>query len=261
MPMSDKKEKEPEKEGLDRLKDLLDKAEKDPKKGGPPIYEPGSYPTHLIAALAYVIPIVDSADLGKYMFEAYPDVGTAFNTIFGPIAAVYNGVPFLPFAIFFGMSYICRAPTFPVEVRFHVAQAFMLSIIQFVPSLLFGLMEKAGVPGMAVLYNTVFLWVMSSSLIMQLLLLNPIAETKNPFIVNVVGWSMRYMVRLAVIPSSLRYFCMCTFSPPHPRLPLPLHHTPPTPPTELFARHGTQEVRRNRRPSSRFLCVFVDRLE
>jgi hypothetical protein len=52
------------------------------------------------------------------------------------------------------MSYICRAPTFPVEVRFHVAQAFMLSIIQFVPSLGFGLLEKAGVPGMAVLYNT-----------------------------------------------------------------------------------------------------------
>ena len=194
MPMSDKKEKEPEKEGFARLQQLLEDADNNPKKkGGPPIYEPGSYPTHLIAALAYVIPIVDAADLGKYMFEAYPDVGTAFNTLYGPIAAVYNGVPFLPFAIFFGLSYLCRAPSFPVEVRFHCAQAFMLSIIQFVPSLLFGLMEKAGVPGMAVLYNTVFMWVIASSVLMQILLLNPIAETKNPFIVNVVGWAMRYM--------------------------------------------------------------------
>ena len=164
--MSDKKQKEPEKEGLERLQDLLSKADAKGKKG-PPIYEPGSYPSHLIAALAYVIPVVDSADLGKYMFEAYPDIGTAFNTLFGPVVAIYNGVPFLPFAVFFLMSYICRAPTFPVEVRFHFAQAFMLSIVQFVPSLLFGLMEKAGVPGMAVLYNTVFLWVVASSLLMQ----------------------------------------------------------------------------------------------
>ena len=69
----------------------------------------------------------------------------------------------------------------------------MISIIQFVPSLGFGLLEKAGVPGMGVLYNTVFLWVMSSSVIMQLLLINPVAATKNPFLINVVGWAMRYM--------------------------------------------------------------------
>lgn len=86
--------------------------------------------------------------------QAYPAIGEAYNSLFGGVAAVYNGVPFLPFAIFFLMSYICRAPTFPVEVRFHFAQAFMISLIQFVPSLTFGLLEKAGVPGMAVLYNT-----------------------------------------------------------------------------------------------------------
>jgi len=178
--------------GLERLKQQLDDAEKSGKKG-PPIYEPGSYPTHLIAALAYVIPIVDASDLGKYMFEAYPNILAVYNTFFGSIASIYNGVPFLPFAVFFLMSYICRAPTFPVEVRFHFSQAFMLSIIQFLPSLGFGLLEKAGVPGMAVLYNTVFLWVMVSSVFMQILLLNPLASAKNPFIINVVGWAMRYM--------------------------------------------------------------------
>ena len=52
------------------------------------------------------------------------------------------------------MSYVCRAPTFPVEVRFHFSQAFMLSIIQFIPSLLLGLLEKGGVPGLGVVYNT-----------------------------------------------------------------------------------------------------------
>ena len=88
------------------------------------------------------------------MFEAYPDIGSTFTTVYGPVAAIYNGVPFLPFAIFFAMSYICRAPTFPVEIRFHFAQAFMISIVQFIPSILFGIMDKAGVPGMAVLYNT-----------------------------------------------------------------------------------------------------------
>jgi hypothetical protein len=153
--MSDKKPKEPEKEGWERIQALIAENDSDPKKKkGPPIYEPGTYVTHLIASLAYVIPIVDSQDLGKYMFEAYPAIAATYNGAFGSIAGIYNGVPFLPFAVFFLMSYICRAPTFPVEVRFHFAQAFMLSIIQFVPSLGFGLLEKAGVPGMAVAYNT-----------------------------------------------------------------------------------------------------------
>lgn len=190
MAMADKTNEE--KYGFERLKAALEEADKkDPKKRGPPIYEPGSYPIHLLAALAYVIPIVDASDLGKYMFEAYPETSTIYNTLFGPIAAIYNGVPFLPFAVFFLMSYICRAPTFPVEIRFHFAQAFMLSIIQFIPSLGFGLLEKAGVPGMAVLYNTVFLWVMTSAVFMQALLLNPLSSAKNPFLINIVGWSMK----------------------------------------------------------------------
>jgi hypothetical protein len=29
--------------------------------------------------------------------------------------------------------------------------------------------------------------------LMQALLLNPVASARNPFIVNVVGWAMRYM--------------------------------------------------------------------
>ena len=33
----------------------------------------GPYTNSLIASLAYLIPIVDASDLGKYMFEAYPD--------------------------------------------------------------------------------------------------------------------------------------------------------------------------------------------
>ena len=204
-----------EKFGWERLKAALEEADKDPKKKrGPPIYEPESYQYHIVSALAYLIPIVDASDLGKYMFEAYPAIGEVYNTLFGGLSAVFNGVPFLPFAVFFLMSYICRAPSFPVEVRFHFAQAFMISLVQFVPSLGFGLLEKAGVPGMAVLYNTgfikfiilfrknikffkfltaVFLWVIVSSLSMQILLLNPLSASKNPLVVNVVGWAMRYM--------------------------------------------------------------------
>jgi len=192
---NNKNNKEPEKEGLERLMDILNKEEaKDPKKkSGPPIYTPGNYGQHVLAALAYAIPIVDASDLGKYMFEAYPVTAEVYNGIFGAPAAIYNGVPFLPFAVFFLMSYICRAPNFPTEVRFHFAQAFMLSIIQFVPSLGLGLLEKGGVPGLGVIYNTVFLWVMLSALFMQVSLLNPISSAKNPVLINVVGWAMRYM--------------------------------------------------------------------
>ena len=152
--LADPKGPKVEKTPWEQVQEAIER-DKDPKtRKGPPIYEPGSYPVHLLSSLAYVVPIVDSYDLGKYMFEAYPDTLVALNSVFGPIAAIYNGVPFLPFAIFFLMSYICRAPTFPAEVRFHFAQAFMLSIIQFIPSLGLGLLEKAGVPGLGVVYNT-----------------------------------------------------------------------------------------------------------
>ena len=75
---------------MERLKDAIEKADKKEEKNGkkPPIYEPGSYPVHLLAALAYVIPIVDASDLGKYMFEAYPTTGAIYNTIFGTIAGI-----------------------------------------------------------------------------------------------------------------------------------------------------------------------------
>ena len=160
MAMSDKG-KEPRKSDpasevspWERIKKSLKESGEPNKKNGPPIYEPGSYQTHLLSALAYVVPIADASDLGKYVFEAYPAVATAYNAIFGPVVAVYNGVPFLPFGVFFLMSYICRAPTFPIEVRFHVAQAFMLSLIQFVPSIGFGLLEKADFPFINVAYNS-----------------------------------------------------------------------------------------------------------
>jgi hypothetical protein len=175
-----------------RLVKLLKEVDDPDKQGTPGIYLPGPYQFQILAALAYVIPIVDASDLGKYMFEAYPEVGTVYNTLFGPIAAIYNGVPFLPFAVFFGMSYICRAPNFPTEVRFHWSQAFMLSLVQFLPSLSFGFLEKAGVPGMGIAYNTVFTWEMISCLFMMYVLLNPL-EAKNPMHINVVGWAMRYM--------------------------------------------------------------------
>lgn len=151
--------REPEKTGYDWLKEklaLAEKDEKDPKKKnrGPPLYEPGPLPQKLLAAAAYLIPIVDASDLGKYMFAAYPDIGTTYNTLFGSLSAIYNGVPFLPFAIFFIMSYIARAPSFPVEVRFHFSQAVMIGLVQFVPSLLLGLLEKVDVPYLPVFYNT-----------------------------------------------------------------------------------------------------------
>jgi hypothetical protein len=37
------------------------------------------------------------------------------------------------------------------------------------------------------------MWVIASCVIMQALLLNPLAEAKNPFVINIVGWALRYM--------------------------------------------------------------------
>lgn len=93
-------------------------------------------------------------DKKSFSYALFTDVLGAYNAVLGPLASIYNGVPFLPFAVFFLMSYISRAPTFPVEVRFHYAQALMLCFVQFVPSLGLSLLEKAGVAGLGVLYNT-----------------------------------------------------------------------------------------------------------
>eukprot|EP01031_Cornospumella_fuschlensis_P028754 gene28754-34715_t len=182
--------------GVAWLMERLDKANKDPNNNNrkPPFYEPGPFPQKLIAAAAYIVPLVDAADMGKYVFAAYPQIGEVFNSAFGPLAAVYNGVPFLPFAIFFLMSYISRAPSFPIEVRFHFAQAFIISLVQFVPSLLLGLAEKASVPGVAVLFNAVFFWVAISCLTMQsMIIMEPILQTKNPLHYNVYRWAFKYM--------------------------------------------------------------------
>lgn len=140
-----------DKTGFDWLNEAKGKAEKDEKPKPPPFYEPGQLPQRAIAAAAYIIPVVDAADLGKYIFAAYPQCGEFFTTLYGPLAAVYNGVPFLPFAVFFLMSYVARAPTFPVEIRFHFSQAFFISLIQVLPSLALPFLEKAGVPNMNVL--------------------------------------------------------------------------------------------------------------
>jgi len=106
--------KSEEKYGFERLQAALEEADKkDPNKRGLPIYEPGSYPIHLLAALAYVIPIVDASDLGKYMFEAYPETAAIYGTVFGPIAGIYNGVPFLPFAVFFPHELHLPCPNIP----------------------------------------------------------------------------------------------------------------------------------------------------
>ena len=69
----------------------------------------------------------------------------------------------------------------------------MLSIIQFIPSFGFGLLEKGGVPGMGVLYNFSFMWVMGSCFFMMATLLNPVSSSKNPVLINVVGLALRYM--------------------------------------------------------------------
>ena len=40
---------------------------------------------------------------------------------------------------------------------------------------------------------SVFLWVVTSCLLMQSVLINPLAQSRNPFQINVVGLAMRYM--------------------------------------------------------------------
>jgi len=160
-----------------------------------PLYRPGSYPRRALAALTYLIPLIDASDLGKYMFEAYPEIGSLYNSVLAPFIAVYNGVPFLPFAVFFAMAYVARGPQFPTEIRFHISQAFVLSLLQFVPSLVFPFMERAQVPGIAVWYNTMFLFVVLCSLNMQTLLLLPFGNAKNPVILNTLGLTLNLMNR------------------------------------------------------------------
>ena len=72
-----KKGKELEKEGLDRILDLLQKAKDDKNSDKPPIYEPGPYPYRLLSCLPYLVPIADSFDLGKYCVKpsTFLDIG------------------------------------------------------------------------------------------------------------------------------------------------------------------------------------------
>ena len=112
------KEKEPELEGWARLQQQLADAEKSGKGNRPPVYEPGPYQVHLLSALAYVIPIVDSQDLGKYMFEVY------FQ---------YNSQLILPFMITDPHTYSLS----PSSLCRHILMLVLLSILSLVLRQLF----------------------------------------------------------------------------------------------------------------------------
>jgi hypothetical protein len=151
--MADEKD-DKNKYGLEWFNEQLAEAQKDDKPKPPPLYEPGPFTQRLLAAAIYFIPLIDAMDLGKYLFAAYPEIAVVFNSGLGVFASIYNGVPFLPFAIFFLLSYVARAPNVPVEIRFHASQAFLIALVQVIPSLSFPFLEKAMVPFMNVLYNT-----------------------------------------------------------------------------------------------------------
>ncbi|KAF6265000.1 hypothetical protein COO60DRAFT_1481891, partial [Scenedesmus sp. NREL 46B-D3] len=87
--------------------------------GSPDIQE------RVLAAVPYLLPLLDSFGYGRFLFYQYPIV-RSFISPLAPLLGVYSSVPFAPLLCFFAWSRF---------VRFNGMQAMLLDILLILPRL------------------------------------------------------------------------------------------------------------------------------
>eukprot|EP00882_Tetradesmus_deserticola_P016160 GHRQ01017239.1.p1 GENE.GHRQ01017239.1~~GHRQ01017239.1.p1 ORF type:complete len:215 (+),score=60.66 GHRQ01017239.1:193-837(+) len=127
-------------------------------KQGPDVPERG------IAALTYLLPLLDALPYGRYVFMQFPFIARAMAPL-APVAYIYNSVPFLPFLLFIGVySFIVNNQSMGRFIRYNAMQAVLLDVLLIIPSVLMGSVLRPPEGGAALqLYesglNTIFLFV------------------------------------------------------------------------------------------------------
>ncbi|WIA22582.1 hypothetical protein OEZ86_009568 [Tetradesmus obliquus] len=121
-------------------------------------------PERAIAALPYLLPLLDALPYGRYVFLQFPFIARAMAPL-APVAYLYNSVPFLPFILFIGVySFIVNNQSMGRFIRYNAMQAVLLDILLIIPSVLMSSVLRPPEGGVALqLYeqglNTIFLFV------------------------------------------------------------------------------------------------------
>lgn len=96
----------------------------------------------VLACLPYVLPLIDGADFGKYIFMRFPILGIAEKLTLGGLIGIFDKVPFAGIIVFVALSFGSRNPDIPRPIRFSMQQAILIDIVLIIPSVLGGVAEK-----------------------------------------------------------------------------------------------------------------------
>jgi len=129
-----------------------------------------------IAALSYLLPLLDGLKYSKFLLMQFPLFGLALLPL-KPAIDVWYGLGFLQIAVFFGLYLgVVQNQNMKYFTRYNAQQAVLLDILLIVPDVLARLAAGmggddallTGGPGVEVqvlMYNTVFLYVYLSSVV------------------------------------------------------------------------------------------------
>jgi len=129
-----------------------------------------------IAALSYLLPLLDGLKYSKFLLMQFPLFGLALLPL-KPAIDVWYGLGFLQIAVFFGLYLgVVQNQNMKYFTRYNAQQAVLLDILLIVPDVLARLAAGmggddallTGGPGLEVqvlMYNTVFLYVYLSSVV------------------------------------------------------------------------------------------------
>lgn len=118
----------------------------------------------MLAALPYLLPLLDALPYGRYIFLDYPFVARAMAPL-APLALLYNGIPFAPFVLFLAVySFIVNNQELSRFIRVNAMQAVLLDILLIIPQVLMDtvLHPPSGGPALTVYVagtNTIFIFV------------------------------------------------------------------------------------------------------
>ncbi|MBD1912986.1 MULTISPECIES: Tic20 family protein [unclassified Leptolyngbya] len=114
----------------------------------------------IFACLPYLLPLISCLGFAAPLVSQFPVVGLLFLPIL-PIAAIYQGVPFLSLAIFFALFLlVVRNESIARFIRFNTMQAILFDIVLALCSIVISYVLRPILPGgllMDTLYNVIFL--------------------------------------------------------------------------------------------------------
>lgn len=119
----------------------------------------------VLAAVGYVLPLLDGMQYGRYVFAQYPVSEVLFRPLF-PLLRLYASIPYSNFVVFFALYLaVVRNPSFGRYVRFNAMQACVLDVLIVLPLIIqriFNPRSGLGLDLLIIFYNTIFIGLLAA---------------------------------------------------------------------------------------------------